>query len=220
MQFSATGLSRGALCGAIYAGMLGTGLAIAVPAWAGTITDVRLTASSLASGATNVTYTLIYTIGTTLGPNDFLLFAETPVAAISLPIENGNECFAAGVTVRIDGVLQDPAITGLGCSIETAVPARGNLYFRLTSQTVPAGSTVVITIPGGTNTTDLTGRAFPYFETTDGDFSPIDQVSARPNFVQAAVPSLSGWAALGFATLLLGSGLGVLRRRPARWPIR
>jgi hypothetical protein len=220
MQFSATGLSRSAIGSAIYASMLVTGLATAGSAWAGAFTDIRLTASSLASGATNVTYTLIYTIGTPLGPYDFLLFAETPLGAVSLPFENGNECFAAGVTVRIDGVLQDPAITGLGCSIETTFPARGNLYFRLNGQAVPAGSTFVITIPGGTNTADLTGRVFPYFQTADGDFSPIDQASVRPSFVQAAVPSLTGWAALGFATLLLGSGLGMLRRQPARWPIR
>jgi len=206
----------GAIRGAVCAGLLMTGLAIAAPgsAEAGALTNVQATASSLAAGATNVTYTLRYTTATPLVAGDYLLDAFLPFQVGMESMSGPSNCAGDGLTVTIDGAPQILTTLLQSCTALTAFPAINQVLLQL-AQPVAAGSTIVATIPGGTNLDALTEPFFS-FETADNSFVEIDGAAPLPLFAPVTVPGVSGWMALGFACLLLGAALGVMRRRWAR----
>lgn len=196
-------------------------IALAAPAVAGTLTNVSAVASTNTAGATGVTYTLTYTIATAITPGVGLLAASFP-SNVTLPnISPGGAvgaCAAAGVTVTVNSVAQTLSTFLNSCTV--ASPGTVQLESGF-STTVTAGSTIVVTIPNGTNGNPFTASSFLSFETEFDSASPLPTLGpAAPPAGPAPIgtPTLSEWAFIALAILIASLGYWKLRR-PRQYPM-
>lgn len=181
-------------------------LALAVPGRAGTLINVSATASTAAPGATNVTYTLTYTTATAVTQFDALLFAIFPTGA-TLPYLS--TCTSV-VAVSINGSPQNLAtLLGGACTLGPNIIVLG----LANGQSVAAGSTVQITISGGTNGNPFATAMFSDFGTEEDSADPLPYLVGSVPTAAVSTPTLSQWALLALAMMFGGMGYWWLRRQ-------
>lgn len=168
---------------------------------AGTMSNVTITASNYAAGAT-ATYTVGFTTATNVG--------ATPEIVFRIVFSNANgftvNTALSDLAVTVNGT---PATVDISSGFPSYIGGSGEIVVRI-NQAVTAGSNVVVTIPNVVNGSTGT-KSFAVFYTANSGGNPIDSPASTPSVTIVTGYTLSYSAGSngtvsGTATQILASG--------------